>query len=221
MRYMIHADSPEYPGRLRELRKPPEALWARSNGSLSGILAGQTVAIVGARSCSDYGAHVARTLARDLAAGGVTIVSGLARGIDGHAHRGALEANGCTIGVLGCGIDRDYPTSHKDLAAAIVSSVGAVVGEYEPGIPVAPWRLMARNQLIAALADVLVVVEARSESGSTHAVQAAFDLGRPVLAVPGQITSTLSEGTNALLRDPRVRPCLGAADVLNALEVLV
>jgi DNA processing protein len=104
------------------------------------------VAVVGARSCSAYGAQVARTLARELGAAGVVVVSGLARGVDGEAHRGALEGGGRTVAVLGCGIDRDYPRSHAELARRIVAS-GAVVSEYEPGIEPAPWRFPARNRI--------------------------------------------------------------------------
>src|SRR5262249_51871836 len=154
---------------------------------------------VGARSCSDYGAHVARSLARELASAGVVVVSGLARGIDGWAHRGALDAGGRTVAVLGCGIDRDYPRAHAELARQIVEN-GLVVSEYPPGVAPAPWRFPARNRIVAGLCAATVVVEARERSGALITADLALEEGRDVLAVPGEITSSLSDGTNALLR---------------------
>jgi DNA processing protein len=133
---------PGYPPLLAELYDPPEALFVRGQAE---ALLEPSVAVVGARSCSGYGAQVARSLARELATAGLVVVSGLARGVDGEAHRGALEVGGRTVAVLGCGIDRDYPRSHEELARRIVSS-GAVVSEYPPGIEPAPWRFPARNR---------------------------------------------------------------------------
>src|SRR5205823_5918637 len=129
------------------------------------LLARPCIAIVGARACSPYGAQVARTLGRDLAAAGVVVVSGLARGIDGEAHRGALDANGSTVAVLGCGIDRDYPAAHTGLARSIAER-SLLVSEYEPGIEPAPWRFPARNRIIAGLCVATIVVEARERSGA-------------------------------------------------------
>ena len=134
------------------------------------------VAVVGARSCSAYGAQVARTLARELASAGLVVVSGLARGVDGEAHRGALEGGGRTVAVLGCGIDRDYPRSHAELARRIVAS-GAVVSEYPPGVEPAPWRFPARNRIIAGLSLATVVVEARERSGALITADFALELG--------------------------------------------
>ena len=200
--------------RLDELPDPPaEKLYARG-GEIEEALRAPTVAVVGARSCTDYGAHVARTLARELAAGGVTVVSGLARGVDGHAHRGALEADrGRTVAVLGCGIDRDYPRAHAELARQIASS-GGIVSEYAPGVEPAPWRFPARNRIIAALADAVVIVEARDRSGALITVDLAMEIGRPIYAVPGEITSNLSHGTNELLR-------YGHATLLRSAEELL
>ena len=121
------------------------------------------VAIVGARACSSYGRSVARSLGRELAAAGLVVVSGMARGIDGEAHRGALDVGGITVAVLGCGIDRDYPAAHRDLAGRIVET-GLIVSEYEPGVEPAPWRFPARNRIIAGLCAATVVVEARERS---------------------------------------------------------
>jgi DNA protecting protein DprA len=133
-----------YPRLLGELHDPPERLYLRGCGAPA-ILAQPAVAIVGARSCSPYGSQVATEISRELAAAGVVVVSGLARGIDGEAHRGALAAGGITVAVLGCGIDRDYPRSHAGLARR-VAATGLVVSEYPPGVEPAPWRFPARNR---------------------------------------------------------------------------
>ncbi|MDP8910562.1 MAG: DNA-protecting protein DprA, partial [Actinomycetota bacterium] len=147
-----------------------------------------------------------------LAAAGLVVVSGLARGIDGEAHRGALEARGTTVGVLGCGVDRDYPAAHAALAREIAER-GLVVSEYAPGVEPAPWRFPARNRIIAGLAAATVVVEARERSGALITADLALEEGRDVFAVPGEITSRLSAGTNALLR-------LGATPLTSANDVL-
>jgi DNA processing protein len=205
---------PNYPTLLRELHDPPPMLYVRGEAD---ALAATGVAVVGARACSAYGAQVARALARDLAAAGIVVVSGLARGVDGEAHRGALESGGRTIAVLGCGIDRDYPRSHAELARRIVSS-GAVVSEYPPGVEPAPWRFPARNRIIAGLSLATVVVEARERSGALITADFALELGRDVFAVPGEITSGLSAGTNDLLRQGAA-PLTSARDVLEALGI--
>jgi DNA processing protein len=140
------------------------------------------------------------------------VVSGLARGIDGWAHRGALEGGGPTVAVLGCGIDRDYPRAHAALAAQIAST-GLIVSEYPPGVAPAPWRFPARNRIVAGLTTATVVVEARERSGALITADLALEEGRDVLTVPGEITSALSRGTNALLR-------LGAVAVTSAGDVL-
>ena len=200
-----------FPPLLRAIYDPPPRLYLR--GTAEDVLARRTVAVVGARSCSPYGAHVARRLGRELAAAGLVVVSGLARGVDGEAHRGALEAGGLTVAVLGCGIDRDYPAAHSDLARRIREG-GLIVSEYEPGVEPAPWRFPARNRIIAGLSAATVVVEARERSGALITADLALDEGRDVLAVPGEITSAFSAGTNALLK-LGAAPCTGAADVLE------
>jgi DNA processing protein len=205
-----------YPERLSNLHDPPACIWLRG-GAPASVLAGPAVAVVGARACSPYGAQVARSIGRDAAAAGVVVVSGLARGIDAEAHRGALEAGGCTVAVLGCGIDRDYPAAHAALAARIAEN-GLLVSEYPPGVEPAPWRFPARNRLIAALTSVTVIVEARERSGALITVDFALELGREVMAVPGEITSSLSRGTNALVRNG-APPLLDPADVLDVLQV--
>jgi DNA processing protein len=201
-----------FPARLRAIFDPPPALYVRGGGE-PGLLAGRAVAVVGARSCSAYGAQVARMLGRELAAVGLVVVSGLARGVDGEAHRGALEAGGPTVAVLGCGIDRDYPASNAQLSRRI-EETGLVVSEYEPGVEPAPWRFPARNRIIAGLSEAVVVVEARERSGALITADFALDEGREVFAVPGEITSALSAGTNALLK-------LGATPLISTSDVLV
>jgi DNA processing protein len=212
--------------RLDELHprdRPSEPLYVRGDGDhLREALACPTVAVIGARACSGYGAQVARRLAADFATAGVTVVSGLARGIDGEAHRGTLDAGGRTVAVLGCGIDRDYPAAHAELARRIAAT-GAIVSEYQPGVEPAPWRFPARNRIIAALADAVVIVEARERSGALITVDLAMEIGRPIYALPGETTSTLSQGTNQLIRQRQATLITSATDVLEdiALKELV
>jgi DNA processing protein len=211
LRFVGRSD-PAFPALLRAIHDPPIGLFVRGVAELE-LLSRPAVAVVGARACSAYGSHVARRLGRELAAAGLVVVSGLARGIDGAAHRGALEATGPTVAVLGCGIDRDYPASHRELARGIAES-GLIVSEYAPGVEPAPWRFPARNRIIAGLAAATVVVEARERSGALITADLALEEGRDVFAVPGEITSTLSKGTNALLRLGAV-PLTAAADALE------
>ena len=200
-----------YPQLLAAIPDPPPVLWVRGDADTE-VLSRPAVAIVGARACSSYGRSVARSLGRELAAAGLVVVSGLARGVDGEAHRGALDVGGTTVGVLGCGIDRDYPAAHRELARQIVEQ-GLIVSEYEAGIEPAPWRFPARNRIIAGLSFATVVVEARERSGALITADFALEDGREVMVVPGEITSTVSAGSNALLR-------LGATPVTAARDVL-
>jgi DNA processing protein len=203
---------PDFPPLLAAIHDPPRGLFVRGSAGLD-LLSRPAVAVVGARACSQYGAQVARMLGRELAGAGLTVVSGMARGIDGHAHRGALEGAGATVAVLGCGIDRDYPAAHAALARSIAET-GLLVAEYGPGVEPAPWRFPARNRIVAGLAAATVVVEARERSGALITADFALEEGREVLACPGEITSALSAGTNALLR-LGATPCTCAADVLE------
>jgi DNA processing protein len=210
LRWLPRSDA-RFPPLLRAIHDPPPGLFVRG-AAADDVLVSPAVAIVGARACSAYGSQVARLLGRELAGAGLVVVSGMARGIDGEAHRGALEAGGTTIAVLGCGIDRDYPAAHASLAREIESR-GLVVSEYAPGVEPAPWRFPARNRIIAGLSQATVVVEARERSGALITADLALEEGREVFAVPGEITSGLSAGTNALLR-------LGATPVTSAADVL-
>jgi DNA processing protein len=209
-----------FPPLLGSIHDPPPGLFVRGESPLD-RLGRPSVAIVGARACSAYGAAVATELGRALAAAGVLVVSGLARGIDAAAHRGALAgatesaAAGGTVAVLGCGIDRDYPRAHAQLALEVAQR-GLIVSEYPPGVEPAPWRFPARNRIVAGLTRATVVVEARERSGALITADLALDEGREVLAVPGEITSALSRGTNALLRLGAV-PVTGVEDVLEAI----
>lgn len=200
----------ELPALLRAIHDPPKRLYVRGDAELS-VLAAPAVGIVGARACSPYGAQVAQMLGRELGRAGLVVVSGLARGVDGHAHRGALEAKALTVAVLGCGIDRDYPAAHARLASDIAER-GLIVSEYAPGVEPAPWRFPARNRIVAGLCAATVVVEARERSGALITADLALEEGREVFAVPGEITSSLSAGTNALLK-------LGAAPLTSEADV--
>lgn len=202
---------PWFPAALGSIFDPPPGLFLRGDGHVK-LLDRPAVSVVGARACSAYGSHVARTFGRELAGAGLVVVSGMARGVDGEVHRGALEAGGATVAVLGCGVDRDYPAAHAELARRICAG-GLVISEYPPGVEPAPWRFPARNRIVAGLAQATVVVEARERSGALITADLALEEGREVFAVPGEITSALSAGTNALLR-------LGATAATSAADVL-
>ncbi len=187
---------PRYPPLLGAAPSPPN-LHVRGEVLAADALA---IAIVGARRASPYGLEVAERLAFDLAARGVTIVSGLARGIDTAAHRGALATGGRTIAVLGCGIDVVYPAENVRLMRQ-VEEQGAVLSQFAPGTPPLAYNFPTRNRTLAGLALGVVVVEAGERSGALVTAGYAGDLGREVFAIPGKITSEESRGTNALLRD--------------------
>ncbi|HSD67744.1 MAG TPA: DNA-processing protein DprA [Vicinamibacteria bacterium] len=207
---IVGRDEPDYPPWLGRIHSPPPVLWVRG-----ALLAGEgerAVAVVGARAATGLGLAFARTLARDLASAGIAVVSGLARGIDTLAHRGALEARGRTVAVLGSGLDRVYPGENAGLARTIERD-GAVVSEFPLGT--GPWKqnFPRRNRVIAGWGRAVVVVEAGARSGALSTARAALDEGREVMAVPGHPTQPSAEGTNGLLRD-------GAALVRGAEDVL-
>ncbi|HEY8584350.1 MAG TPA: DNA-processing protein DprA, partial [Capillimicrobium sp.] len=194
---------PRYPAALRALPDSPAVLHVAGDVARFEAMtaaAQPSVAIVGARRASPYGLEVARGLGRGLAAAGVTVVSGMALGVDSAAHAGAVEAAGPTVAVLAGGADRPYPPSKRGLYAEIRAR-GCVVGELPPGHVARRWCFPARNRIIAALAGLTVVVEAMERSGSLITAEFARDLGRDVGAVPGQVTSPLAAGPNALLAD--------------------
>ena len=211
---------PEYPARLRDLADPPSRLFVREPvdaDRLQALLAPPLVAIVGSRNASAAGIAFATRLAGELAVSGVGVVSGLARGIDAGAHQGALDRGGRTVAVLGCGVDRDYPAATVPLARRIAAD-GAILSEYPPSTPPAPFRFPERNRIVAALADATIVIEAAARSGALITARLALDLGRDVLAVPGAPWQSGAEGTNMLLKDGAL-PLTGAADALLALGI--
>lgn len=185
-------------------------LWVA--GSLAG-LAAPAVAVVGTRAASEAGRRLAFTLARDLATAGVCVVSGLALGIDAAAHRGALDAGGATVGVLGGGHRHFFPRANAALADAIVAGGGAVISPYAPEQAAEPWQFLARNAIVAGLADGVVVVEAAARSGALNTASHAANFGIPVMAFPGDVDRVKVAGCLALLRD-------GATLVRDARDVL-
>jgi DNA processing protein len=187
-----------YPSSLAAIPDPPPVLWAR--GDVAALVAQPIVAIVGARAASPYGLAVAEQLATDLAARGVLIVSGLARGVDSAAHRGALAGGAQTVAVLGSGVDVVYPREHAPLAREIVQR-GALVSELAPRTPPQAAFFPQRNRIISGLARAVVVIEAGERSGSLITARAALDQGRDVLAVPGNVLTGRNRGAHGLLRD--------------------
>lgn len=205
----------DYPAMLAADPEPPAVLFVR--GDLA-ALAHRRAAIVGTRRCTSSGASVAAQLGRGLAAAGVAVVSGLALGIDGAAHTGALAAGAAPpIGVVGSGLDVVYPRRHQALWDDVAAR-GLLVGEAPPGARPERWRFPARNRILAALAEVVVVVESHARGGSQHTVDAALERDVPVMAVPGSVRCPAAAGTNLLLADG-VPPVLDARDVLVALGV--
>ncbi|MFJ3622833.1 DNA-processing protein DprA [Streptomyces iakyrus] len=198
VRFVSPGDA-EWPGQLDDLGDArPLGLWVRGRPSLR-MWALRSVAVVGARACTEYGAHMAATLAAGLAEQGWVVVSGGAYGVDGAAHRGALGAGGATVAVLACGVDRPYPRGHTRLISRIAEQ-GLVIGELPPGDHPTPSRFILRNRVIAALTRGTVVVEAAHRSGSLVTARAAQRLGRHTMGVPGPATSGLSAGVHELLR---------------------
>ena len=212
----VDRDDDLYPGQLAAIHDSPVGLFVRGDHrNLARFGDKHAVAVVGARACSPYGAEAAKLLARELAEDDVIVVSGLARGIDAEAHRAAIEAGGMTVAVLGCGIDRTYPSSHAALALRIIETGGLILSEYAPTVEPAPWRFPARNRIVAGLCRATVVVEARERSGTLITADLALEEGRDLFAVPGEVTSTLSVGTNDLLRRGVASVCVNATDITS------
>lgn len=206
-----------YPEALRDLAAPPHVLHVVGGvRQLQRLCAADPVALVGARRASGYGREVARMLARNLARAGVSVVSGLAAGIDASAHRGALEGHGMTAAVLPGPAETPYPSLNAGLYRELVRDQGVGISELGPGVTVRRWMFAARNRLIAALARLTVVVQAAPGSGSLLTVSVAQQLERPVAAVPGQVTDSLSDGPNRLLAEGALM-ARDAQDLLDAL----
>lgn len=186
----------QYPGKLRQIPDPPEGIYVK--GRLPDP-ARPSAAIVGARLCSNYGKKQAYEIARFLAGYGVQIISGLARGVDGHAHEGALAGGGQTFAVLGCGLDICYPAEHRNLAERIIGQQGGILSEYPVCTPPRPLHFPQRNRIISGLADLVVIVEAKEKSGSLITADCALEQGKNVCAVPGRVGDALSLGCNRLI----------------------
>jgi DNA processing protein len=195
--FAVSPQDPRYPTALDAIHDPPPLLWI---DGLVDALRAPSVAVVGSRAASPYALEVARRLAADLARRGVVVTSGMARGVDAAAHRGALEGGGATIAVLGCGIDVVYPREHAALAGEIRGR-GALISEFPPGTPPRKGHFPQRNRIISGLSLAVVVVEAAAESGSLITAEFAMEQGRAVLAVPGQRAGGRNAGAHALLRD--------------------
>jgi len=211
----ISRNNPRFPTLLKHIPDPPIGIFFI--GTLPADST-EKIAIIGSRKCSEYGLLTARLFARPLAAAGIVIVSGMARGVDSMAHRGALQGGGKTIAVLGCGADICYPAENRQLRDEIINN-GCVLSEYPPGVRPAPMFFPARNRIISGLCRAVVVTEAGKKSGTLITVDQAQEQGREVFAVPGNISSKLSHGTNQLIRDGAF-PASDHEDILSALGIL-
>ena len=211
---VVNRGAPGWPDRLEHLPQPPARLWLLGEAAPHE----RAVAVVGSRAATLAGLDVARWLGRELATAGVQVISGLALGIDGAAHRGALEGGGTTVAVLGCGIDICYPRRHLELSRAVVAR-GAMITEEPPGTSPHAGHFPKRNRIIAALALAVVVVEAAERSGALSTARHAADLGREVLAVPGSIRNPSAVGSNLLIRDGAT-PLLRLDDLFVAIPAL-
>ena len=214
--YLLCSSDPRYPPLLRTIHDPPALLYLRGNLD---CLQKPSVAIIGSRAATSYGKRISSMLAGQLAHAGIVVVSGLAMGIDGHAHSGSLEAGGDTVAVLGCGVDVVYPRSHAGLYEQ-VKERGLLVSEYPLSTRPDGFRFPARNRIISGLSLGVIVVEATCKSGSLITARLALDQGREVFAVPGRIDSMKSEGTHRLIQQG-AHLVQSAGDVLEELQLAV
>src|SRR5689334_21304169 len=203
-----------YPQRLKEIKQPPPVLYIRGGHLPDDLFA---VAIVGTRRVTPYGRQITEELAAYLAANRITLVSGLARGVDAIAHQTALKAGGRTIGVLGSGVDRIYPPEHRSLAEKMMES-GAIVSDYAPGTPPDASNFPPRNRIISGLSLAVVVIEAGETSGALITAEFAAEQGREVFAVPGSILAPQSKGTNKLIQNGAL-PLLSVNDLMQPLNL--
>ncbi len=205
-----------YPSALENISSPPKELFVA--GELENLLSRPRVAIVGSRKVTTYGRNITTKIAAELAGQGIVIVSGLALGVDALAHQAALDADGLTIAVLPGPLDQILPTSHYNLAREVVKQGGALVSEYPIGSLPHKQNFVARNRIVAGMCDALLITEAAEKSGSLHTARFALEQGKDVLAVPGNITSPLSAGTNNLLKSGAI-PITSSDDVLHVLNL--
>lgn len=209
---LITSGQPAYPARLKEIKDYPRQLYCLGD---PGILSRRCVAVIGSRTTTAYGRNTARAIAGKLAGKGVTVISGLAAGIDACAHEGALEAGGPTAAVLGCGVDVCYPPQNRGLKQ-LIENRGLIVSEYPPGEEARSWYFPMRNRIISGLSEMTVVVQARDRSGALITAELAAEQGREVMAVPGNIDSQYHLGANKLIQEG-VTPVIRVDDVLEAL----
>jgi DNA processing protein len=208
------------PGHLSHISNPPRQLFVRARDStvLAALMDRPKVAIVGTRMVTAYGQEVTIKLAQELAARGVVIISGLALGVDGIAHRAALEVGGLTVAVLPTPVEQVYPRSHHNLAKQILENDGALISEYPADAPMYKTNFIARNRIVAGLADALLITEAAEHSGTMHTAGFALEQGITVLTVPGNITSPTSAGTNNLIK-AGATPVTSTNDILNSIGI--
>lgn len=207
----------EFPNRLTQLYDPPKSIHT-IGAKLEVLLSNKTIGVVGSRKVSSYGRRITTDLTAAAAKAGITVISGLALGVDSIAHQAALEAHGKTIAVLPSGIEKIYPAGHRGLAMNILQKGGALISEYSGKELPMRHQFIERNRIIAALSDALLITEAAEKSGSLHTARFALEIGRPVLAVPGNITSPTSVGTNNLIKMGGT-PITGPQDIFDALNV--
>ncbi len=214
---ILKRNSPCYPESLSHIKgSPKELFWAGANPSV--WLDKPKIAVVGSRKATSYGLSVTRKFSEELARAGVVVISGLALGVDAAAHQGALEAGGVTVAILPTSLDKVYPSSHSNLANRIIDKGGTLISEYSQDDGIFKTNFVARNRIVAGLADVLLITEAALKSGSLHTARFALEQGKTVMAVPGNITATSSEGANNLIKSGAV-PATTPEDVFFALGV--
>lgn len=206
-------DKHKYLAPLVHIARPPKVMHYRGNLPTERR---PSVAIVGSRRPTLYGTEVTQMLSFGLASQGVVVISGLALGVDGIAHRAALEAGGTTIAVLGNGLPTIYPATHRDLGQQIIDNGGAILSEYEPETPARDFHFLERNRLVSGLADAVIITEAAARSGTLNTAMHAIEQGKEVFVVPGNITSPLSAGCNALLRQG-ASPATSVEDILTVI----
>ncbi|WFR54989.1 DNA-processing protein DprA [Anaerocolumna sp. AGMB13025] len=208
--YFVTKEEDQYPEKLHNIYNPPYALYVKGRLPQKEKI---SIAVVGARNCSDYGRETAKYLAGELAEAGVGIISGLARGIDGYAHEGAITAGGSTYAVEGCGVDICYPKENFNLYMNMQEK-GGIISEYGPGIFPKPYNFPMRNRLISGMSDGILVIEAKEKSGSLITADMGLEQGKNVYAVPGRIKDQLSSGCNNLIK-MGAKPVTGTEDILE------
>lgn len=212
---VVERHGPAFPEHLAALPDSPDLLFVRGTMSPD-----RGVAVVGSRRATSYGLGLARAYGSAVGAAGWPVVSGLARGVDGSAHRGTVKVGGRGTAVLGCGLDVWYPPEHRDLGEQLLETGGCLLSEYPPGAPPLGWRFPPRNRIISGLSGAVVIVEAARKGGALITARLALGQGREVLAVPGDVDRATSEGCNLLIRDGAI-PVLGPEDLVEAISLIL